>query len=103
MWRACACARTSAVAWFADGVSAKSRPAAAAKATTRPVRIFAIATAILNRLRVRIGRVGPVAAADPPGPPPAKPPLLEPSLLEPSPADAEIGRASCRERGQSAV
>ena len=80
MWRACACARVSAVAWPADGVSAKSRPTAAAKATTKAVRTFATLMVILKRLRVRSGRVGP--AADPPGPPLAKPPLPEPSPAE---------------------
>ena len=84
MCRACACARASAVASLAGGVSAKSRPTAAAKSTTRVRRIFAILTAILNRLRVRSGRVGPVGPPVPPGPPLAKPPLPEPS-----PAEAE--------------
>src|SRR5215472_11907229 len=58
MCRSRACARASAVAWPAEGVSAKSKPTAAAKAKTMARRILAIQAAIRNRLLGRIGRVG---------------------------------------------
>ena len=92
MWRACACARVSAVAWLADGVSAKSRPTAAAKATTKAVRTFAAARAILKRLRARSGcrdRTGCLDGIGLVGPVPAGPPLVKPPLPELSPAEAE--------------
>src|SRR6266536_1700663 len=64
MWCARACARVSAAACVAGGVSANSRPTPAARARTMASRTFATRAPILDRLLdpflTRIGRVGPV-------------------------------------------